>query len=95
MCRLAQRCPGLHTLNVTGCVEISLGGLRGLVCGVGEAYVQEARTFFGFVPKRDSVYQRVGASYEPLEDPRPRCSVSRPHVSGAPFAGGSVGGPEV
>lgn len=59
MCSLAQNCPGLHTLNMTGCVEVGLGGLHGLISGVGEGFVKEAKTFFGFVPRRSMIDRRV------------------------------------
>lgn len=59
VCSLAQRCRGLHTLNLTGCHEIGQGGLSGLIQGVGEAYVKEAKTFFGFIPRRRMVHRRV------------------------------------
>ncbi|CAN0429678.1 unnamed protein product, partial [Ectocarpus sp. 8 AP-2014] len=52
VCCLAQNCPGLHTLNITGCVEVGLAGLHGLIEGVGPSLVQEAKTFFGFIPQR-------------------------------------------
>lgn len=62
MCSLAQNCPGLHTLNMTGCVEVGLGGLHGLISGVGEGLVKEAKTFFGFVPRRSMIDRRVSLS---------------------------------
>ena len=59
VCSLAQNCPGLHTLNMTGCVEVGLGGLHGLIEGVGESLVKEAKTFFGFIPRRSMIDRRV------------------------------------
>lgn len=59
ICCLAQNCPGLHTLNVTGCAEVSVEGLHGLICGIGEGIVMEAKTFFGFIPRRTMMDRRV------------------------------------
>ena len=66
MCSLAQNCAGLHTLNMTGCVEVGLGGLHGLISGVGEGFVKEAKTFFGFVPRRSMIDRRVSCLCLPL-----------------------------
>lgn len=44
---------------MTGCVEVGLGGLHGLIHGVGETLVKEAKTFFGFIPRRSMLDRRV------------------------------------
>lgn len=44
---------------MTGCVEVGLGGLHGLIEGVGESLVKEAKTFFGFIPRRSMIDRRV------------------------------------
>ena len=48
---------------MTGCVEVGLGGLHGLISGVGEAFVKEAKTFFGFVPRRSMIDRRVSVLF--------------------------------
>ncbi|CAN0130875.1 unnamed protein product, partial [Scytosiphon promiscuus] len=68
VCSLAQNCPGLHTLNMTGCVEVGLGGLHGLIEGVGESLVKEAKTFFGFVPRKSMIDRRIEESHKAIED---------------------------
>ncbi|CAB1097885.1 unnamed protein product [Ectocarpus sp. CCAP 1310/34] len=67
VCCLAQNCPGLHTLNITGCVEVGLAGLHGLIEGVGPALVQEAKTFFGFIPQRSMIDRRIEESHKAIE----------------------------
>lgn len=48
---------------MTGCVEVGLGGLHGLIQGVGESLVKEAKTFFGFVPRKRMIDLRVRQYY--------------------------------
>ncbi|CAM9289945.1 unnamed protein product, partial [Sphacelaria rigidula] len=67
VCCLAKNCPGLHTLNLTGCVEVGLGGLRGLISGIGETYVKEAKTFFGFIPRKSMIHHRIEDSQRAIE----------------------------
>ncbi|CAM9275298.1 unnamed protein product, partial [Discosporangium mesarthrocarpum] len=68
LCALAQSCPGLQILNLTGCMEVSLGGLQALICGIGEHLVEEAKTFFGFLPRQDVVHQRIEDSQRGIEN---------------------------
>ncbi|CAM9789029.1 unnamed protein product [Ascophyllum nodosum] len=68
ICCLAQNCHGLHTLNITGCVEVSLGGLHGLICGIGDSFVQEAKTFFGFLPCRNLIERRMEEAQMAIEN---------------------------
>ncbi|CAM9637950.1 unnamed protein product [Pylaiella littoralis] len=67
VCSLAHNCPGLHTLNMTGCVEVGLGGLHGLIDGVGESLVEEAKTFFGFIPRRSMIDRRIEEAHKAIE----------------------------
>ena len=57
---------GIGTLNVTGCQEITINGLRAAVEGNG--YVTEARSYFGFFPKKDAVVAKLSDQQRMIED---------------------------
>jgi len=65
LCHLAQRCPALRSLNLTGCEEVTLNGLRALIEGL--EYVVEAKTFFGFIPKSDALDLRFRDAQKTIE----------------------------
>lgn len=48
LCELSRHCPNLSTLNITGCDFVTRDDLLAFIRGIG--FVQEATSFFGFVP---------------------------------------------
>ncbi len=55
----------IGTLNITGCQEITINGLRAAVEGNG--YVTEAKSYFGFFPKKDSVVAKLSDQQHMIE----------------------------
>lgn len=65
LCELAQHCGNLSTLNVGGCELVTRNGLLALIEGL--EYVEEAKTFFGFLPIDKSTDVKLKAQQEMIE----------------------------
>ncbi|GMH94441.1 hypothetical protein TrST_g2725 [Triparma strigata] len=66
LCELAQHCGNLSTLNVGGCELVTRNGLLALIEGL--EYVEEAKTFFGFLPIDKSTDVKLKAQQEMIEN---------------------------
>jgi hypothetical protein len=63
---LAQNCANLQTLNVGGCELVTRNGLLALIEGL--QFVQEAKSFFGFVPIQKATDVKLKTQQHNLED---------------------------
>ena len=72
--------PNLGTLNVTGCQEITVNGLRAAIEGNG--YVVEAKSFFGFYPKSGAVDAKMADEQRLLEEAAARVIQQGWHLMG-------------
>ncbi|GMH99803.1 hypothetical protein TrLO_g9608 [Triparma laevis f. longispina] len=66
LCEVARRCGNLGTLNVGGCELVTRNGLLALIEGL--EYVEEAKTFFGFLPIDKSTDVKLKAQQEMIEN---------------------------